>query len=120
MMKELDGRLVLELVPALLQRVAEFHPFRPGVEIATLYEEPTGSSAALLRYAAGAEVPWHRHTGYEHIFVLEGEQEDDHGSYAAGSFVVNAPGTEHRVRSPSGCLALLIWQKPVVFLASVS
>jgi len=120
MTAELEGRVVLELIPELLKRTADFRLLRPGVEIATLYEDPAGASAALLRYAPGAEVPRHRHPGYEHIFVLEGEQSDDRGVYRAGTFAVNRPGTEHRVWSSTGCLALLIWQLPVVFLASVS
>ena len=116
---EPPGHLVLSLVPHLLTQAASFRELRPGVEIATLYEDASGATAALLRYAPGAEVPWHRHPGYEHIFVVEGEQQDDRGQYPAGTLVVNAPGTQHRVSSPKGCLALLIWQQPVVFLTAV-
>jgi anti-sigma factor ChrR (cupin superfamily) len=71
---------------------------------------------ALLRYAAGAEVPVHRHDGYEFIYVLEGEQSDERGSYSAGSFVINEPGVSHAVVSAGGCVVLIHWQRPVVFL----
>jgi anti-sigma factor ChrR (cupin superfamily) len=93
-----------------------FATLRPGVEIHVLHEAPDGARAAILRYAAGAEVPPHRHEGLEYIYVLEGEQSDEKGTYGAGSFVVNEPGGSHRVSSRSGCVVLIIWQRPVVFL----
>jgi anti-sigma factor ChrR (cupin superfamily) len=90
---------------------------RPGVEMHRLYgDEGGGPSAALLRYAPGASVPRHGHPGHEHVFVLEGSQVDDHGTYAAPCFVVNPPGSSHAVRSPDGCLVLVIWTQPVVFV----
>jgi anti-sigma factor ChrR (cupin superfamily) len=93
-----------------------FRPLRPGVEIHVLHETPEGARAAVLRYAPGAEVPAHRHEGYEYIYVLEGEQGDERGTYAAGSLVVNAPGAVHRVTSPQGCVVLILWLRPVAFL----
>jgi anti-sigma factor ChrR (cupin superfamily) len=94
----------------------QFQPLRPGVEIHVLHEAPDGARAAVLRYAPGAEVPPHRHEGYEYIYVLEGEQGDERGSYPAGSFVVNEPGFVHRVSSPGGCVVLILWLRPVVFV----
>lgn len=91
-----------------------WQPFRPGVEIYWLYGDSTGPAAALLRYAPGAQVPHHDHTGYEHIIVLSGSQRDQHQTYSIGSLVVNAPGTDHRVTSDEGCLVLIIWEKPVL------
>jgi len=93
-----------------------FQDLRDGVEIHVLHEAPDGARAAILRYRPGAEVPPHRHEGYEYIYVLEGAQSDERGSYSAGSFVVNAPGHTHRVRSETGCVVLIIWQRPVVFI----
>jgi anti-sigma factor ChrR (cupin superfamily) len=93
-----------------------FRELRPGVEIHILHEAPDGARVAILRYAPGAEVPVHRHEGYEYIYVLQGEQSDERGSYEAGSFVVNEPGMTHRVASKSGCIVLILWQRPVVFL----
>lgn len=106
------------LIPDLLAggwRRLAFANFRPGIEIHRLYGDGTGPSAALLRYAPGASVALHEHTGFEHVLVLEGEQEDARGRYPAGTLVVNPPASRHAVASRRGCVALLIWEKPVRF-----
>ncbi len=101
-----------------------FVPLYDGVDMLRLYgpdprdqltrsEEP---SAALLRYQPGAQVPRHRHRGYEHILVLSGSQSDERGSYGRGALVVNPPGSNHTVRSEEGCLVLIIWDHPVEVL----
>jgi anti-sigma factor ChrR (cupin superfamily) len=97
-------------------RSLAFAPFYPGVEIHRIYGDGTGPSAALLRYQAGAGVPLHEHLGFEHVLMLEGTQEDERGAYSAGTLVVHPPGTRHRVSSAGGCVALLIWEKPVRIL----
>jgi anti-sigma factor ChrR (cupin superfamily) len=94
----------------------QFQELRPGVDIHVLHETPDGARAAILRYAAGAEVPPHRHAGHEYIYVLQGEQSDERGRYGAGCFVVNEPGSIHRVTSEHGCTVLIIWLRPVVFV----
>ena len=92
-------------------------PFRPGVERHDLYDcGPEGPASALLRYAPGATVPAHQHAGFEHIYVIAGAQEDENGRYEAGTMVINPPGTRHFVRSPEGCLVLVVWLKPVRFV----
>ena len=106
--------------PDLIQRAKQpdfpWEPLRPGIEIHRLYGDANaGPSAALLRYAPGAVLARHEHPGHEHIFVLEGAQADEHGTYAAPCFVVNPPGSAHDVRSPDGCLVLIIWEEPVRF-----
>ncbi len=99
-----------------LQSAADWQAFRPGVTAHWLYDEGNGGPAAvLLRYEAGARVAEHEHVGYEHMFVLEGDEFDEHGSYPAGSFVVNPPGTRHSPGSVGGCVALLIYEKAVRF-----
>lgn len=91
-----------------------WQPFRPGVDMVRLYpSEPDGAAAALLRYQPGASVPYHRHTGFEHVLVLSGSQTDDNGTYGEGTLVVNPPGTCHTVSSPKGCIVLAIWAKPI-------
>jgi anti-sigma factor ChrR (cupin superfamily) len=93
-----------------------WQPFRLGVEICTLYcEENNGPTAALLRYAPGAKVPLHHHTGYEHIIILSGSQSDDHTEYGEGTLIISKPGTQHRVSSAGGCIVLAIWNSPVEF-----
>lgn len=91
-----------------------WQPFREGVDIAPIL---TGEPAvALLRYAPGSGVPAHRHRGLETILVLEGEQSDERGTYAAGSLILNPEGSSHRVWSEPGCVVLIQWTRPVEFL----
>jgi anti-sigma factor ChrR (cupin superfamily) len=111
------------VVSGLLQRAASlrhedgWEPFRPGVQIRRLYQTPeNGPTAALLCYEPGASVPIHEHSGYEHILVLDGSQSDEHGRYAAGTFVINRPGSSHRVASETGCVVLIVWERGVKFL----
>ncbi len=97
-------------------RTAPFEPFREGVEICHISGDPDGASVALLRYQPGASVPFHEHTGLETILVLEGSQTDESGTYRAGTFVTNAAGTRHSVRSHDGCVVLIHWERPVRML----
>jgi anti-sigma factor ChrR (cupin superfamily) len=109
-------RTVLTLDPDALARLEGYEPLRPGIDILYLYRDgASGSSCALLKYQPGAEVPEHVHQGFEHVYVLSGEQSDARGSYRKGSFVINPPGTAHRVWSKEGCLVLIVWQRPVIF-----
>jgi anti-sigma factor ChrR (cupin superfamily) len=91
--------------------------YKEGVDIFRLYGDGiSGPTAALLRYHKGGEVPAHVHMGYEHILMLAGSQEDEHGIYNSGTLMINPPGTKHTVRSPAGCIVLAIYEKPVRFL----
>lgn len=92
-----------------------WEPFRPGIRVHWLYRTADdGPASAFLRYEAGASVPMHRHPGYEHLLVLSGSQSDEGGRYAAGTFVINPPGSRHSVRSEEGCVVLLVWEQPVI------
>ncbi len=98
-------------------RELAFEPFRDRVEIHWLERGADGDpSVALLRYAAGARVPRHRHAGLETIVVLDGSQSDAQGTYAKGSVVINRPGTAHEVWSDEGCVVLIQWDRPVEIL----
>jgi len=98
-------------------RPSDWKPFHPGVTAYWFYDEHnSGAAAVLLRYEAGAHVPLHEHLGYEHLYVLEGDQLDENGSYPAGSFVIHPPGTKHSPSSVGGCVALLIYEKGVRFV----
>lgn len=90
--------------------------FREGIEIYPIYKCKQGCSAALLRYAPGASVPAHTHTGYEHILVLAGDQQDEIDHYRQGTLMISPPGSSHSITSPAGCIVLAIWEKPVRFL----
>ncbi|WP_116134542.1 cupin domain-containing protein [Tropicimonas sp. IMCC34043] len=95
-------------------REAAFAPFQEGVEICPLIEGAPG--VALLRYAPGAGVPRHLHTGLETILVLEGTQSDERGDYPEGSLILNPEGSSHSVWSDAGCTVLIQWERPVTFL----
>lgn len=104
-------------VPGLLGgswKDAVFEPFREGVEICPLRRHDP--AVALLRYAPGASVPRHLHTGLESIVVLDGVQSDERGDYPAGSLILNPEGSAHSVWSGPGCVVLIQWERPVRFL----
>ena len=91
-----------------------FEPFREGITICRLLE---GTPAiAVLRYAPGARVPLHEHTGAEMIVVLQGSQSDESGTYRHGDIVINPAGSRHSVWSDDGCVVLLHWAQPVRFI----
>lgn len=93
-----------------------WEPFKEGIDISHIYgDDSQGPSAALLRYAAGAKVPTHVHSGYEHILILSGSQSDGVAVYEKGSLMISAPGSRHRITSDQGCVVLAIWQAPVRF-----
>ncbi|WP_350203807.1 cupin domain-containing protein [Algiphilus sp.] len=97
----------------------QWTPLLDGVRMRLLHPGSRNHArVALLRYEAGACVPWHRHSGDEHVYVLEGEQQDERGRYAAGSYVFNPAQSGHSVQSPRGCLVLIHWLGPVVFEAA--
>ncbi len=97
-------------------RELEFEPFREGVDVHYLWDTGEGPVWAFLRYAAGAAVPTHLHTGLETILVVEGSQSDEHGRYPQGSMICNPPGSKHSVWSVDGCVVLIQWEKPVIIL----
>ncbi|MEP2427177.1 cupin domain-containing protein [Roseobacter sp.] len=103
-------------IPGLLGRFADlpFERFREGVDIH--YLKRGAPAVAVLRYAPGARVPLHRHTGLETILVLSGEQSDERGTYPQGAFVLNPEGTAHSVWSQTGCVVLIQWERPVEIL----
>jgi anti-sigma factor ChrR (cupin superfamily) len=101
------------LLPTGWQEMA-FSAFREGVEICVLRD--ADPKVALLRYAPGASVPRHVHTGLETILVLEGTQSDERGDYPAGALVLNPEGTVHSVWSEPGCVVLIQWERPVRFV----
>ncbi len=114
--ENLAGFLRLSLTDLARDR-HEWPELGPGVRQKILREGPLpGERTSLLSYVPGAKVPRHRHVGEETILVLEGAQGDETGSYAAGSWLVNREGTEHSVTSPQGCLVIIHWRAPVVFL----
>lgn len=107
-----DPVVVPDLCGAALHALP-FQPFRDGVEILPI--RSGAPAVALLRYAPGARVPEHEHTGLETIYVLEGSQSDERGTYPAGALVLNPEGSRHTVWSGPGCVVLIQWERPVRF-----
>ncbi len=93
-----------------------WQPFHEGVEIHRLYGDgSSGPSAALIRFRPGGQVPWHVHTGFEHIIVLHGTQRDQNSTAAAGTLMINTPSTAHSVTSDDGCIVLAIYEASARF-----
>ena len=79
----------------------------PGLEVMPLHA--FGSEhVALVRWAPGTVFQPHSHPGGEEILVLAGVFQDEYGSYPAGSWLRNPPGSVHRPWSEAGCT---IWVK---------
>ena len=94
-----------------------WQPFFEGAEIHRLYGDgKDGPTAALIRFREEARVPVHLHEGYEHVFILTGEQRDQNATRRRGAFTINPPGTAHGVFSKAGTIVLVVYEKPVVFL----
>ena len=92
-------------------------PGREGVEIVPLYMTSDtgadGPAAALVRYQPGAQVKRHRHPGYELILVLSGELINDTGRHPPGTLEICPPDSTHALSSETGCVFLVVWEKPV-------
>jgi anti-sigma factor ChrR (cupin superfamily) len=84
-------------------------PF-PGVEIRQLFvDKLTGTVTTLLRAAAGAVYPAHRHGGLEHVYVIDGDLIFDDHTLETGDYEVSGGATRHSsITSKTGCLALII------------
>jgi anti-sigma factor ChrR (cupin superfamily) len=94
-----------------------WQPFVNGAEIHRLYGDgKAGPTAVLIRFREETQVPVHLHEGYEHIFILAGEQRDQNAIRNRAAFTINPPGTVHGVSSKAGTIVLVIYEKPVVFL----
>lgn len=117
-MENENGPIILRdlFALALNSEIPAWRHFREGVEIHPIYTDNAGCSAALLRYAPGSSVPVHKHTGYEHILIISGEQSDGQRRYQSGDLIISRPGSTHAITSDSGCIVLAVWEKPVSFI----
>ncbi len=64
----------------------------------------SGRVTSLVRYDPGSRFPPHEHPDGEEILVLEGIFADEHGSYPAGTYLLNPQGFRHAPRSDEGCI----------------
>ncbi|NLS13412.1 cupin [Vibrio sp. SM6] len=67
----------------------------------------SGRATSLVKFAANATFTPHEHPGGEEIFVLDGVFSDEHGDYAAGSYLRNPANSHHTSFSRSGCTLLV-------------
>lgn len=79
----------------------------PGLAVMPLHQFGS-EQVALVRWAPGTVFQPHRHLGGEEILVLEGVFQDEAGTYPAGSWLRNPPGSVHSPWSDQGCT---IWVK---------
>ncbi|NDI84263.1 cupin [Undibacterium sp. B2R-29] len=70
--------------------------------------EEVARATSLVRYAAGMQFFSHEHELGEEFLVLEGDFNDEYGSYGPGSYVKNPPGSKHTPFTVHGCT---IWVK---------
>ncbi len=67
----------------------------------------SGQVTSIVRYQPGARFSAHSHPYGEEILVLSGVFEDEQGSYPAGSYLRNPPGSRHSPASSEGCELLV-------------
>ena len=68
-------------------------------------------ATTIVRYAPNSRFPAHTHGGGEEFLVLDGVFQDEHGDFAAGSYVRNPPGSRHTPGSAPGCTIFVkLWQ----------
>jgi anti-sigma factor ChrR (cupin superfamily) len=68
-------------------------------------------ATSIVRYAPQSHFSAHTHDGGEEFLVLEGVFQDEHGDYAAGSYIRNPPTSSHTPGSRTGCTIFVkLWQ----------
>ena len=82
---------------------------QPGLHGKNLWADAaTQRRAVMTRFAAGAQLPKHRHTGDELVFVIEGAIADEFGTLSAGNVGYRPNGCVHSVSSTNGATVLAI------------
>lgn len=76
-----------------------------GVQRRLLHREgeEVARATSIVRYAPGSQFPRHVHELGEELFVLDGELQDESGSYGPGTYIRNPAGSAHAPSSVSGC-----------------
>ncbi|MBV8732978.1 MAG: cupin domain-containing protein [Acidobacteriia bacterium] len=108
--RELLSRLSSEhRVVRAEEQLWEKTPF-PGIEIRRLFvDKATGMVTTLLRAAAGAVYPAHRHGGLEQVYVIDGDLIFDDHTLETGDYEASREASEHSsITTKDGCLALIV------------
>jgi anti-sigma factor ChrR (cupin superfamily) len=96
---------------------AAWHPgLVSGLEVMPLHAFGS-EQVALVRWAPGTHFQAHSHPSGEEIYVIDGVFQDEQGTYPAGSWMRNPPGSVHRPWSDAGCT---IWVKTGHLPATIS
>ncbi len=64
-------------------------------------------ATSIVRYAPASKFFSHRHELGEEFFVLEGDFNDEYGSYGPGTYVKNPPLSQHAPFTVDGCTILV-------------
>jgi anti-sigma factor ChrR (cupin superfamily) len=68
-------------------------------------------ATTIVRFAPKSHFSPHVHGGGEEFIVLEGVFQDEHGDFAAGTYVRNPPTSKHTPGSDEGCVIFVkLWQ----------
>lgn len=87
-----------------------------GVELAPLRVVGGAAGTALLRFAAGARSPAHRHPGGEDLYVVSGRLRVGDVVLGAGDFLHTAPGGVHDAEAEAATLVLVTVPEPIEVL----
>lgn len=74
-----------------------------GLSVMPLHQFGT-EHVALVKWEPGTRFVNHMHPGGEEIFVVSGTFADEHGTYEAGTWIRNPPGSVHSPYSEEGCV----------------
>src|SRR5690606_35300886 len=89
----------------------------PGAHFKLLHANAaTGHFTLLIRFAAGAEAPIHRHVGAVEGYMLEGGfyyKDDPDTRFDAGSYLYEEEGAVHQPVSPHGGVMFAVFHGPV-------
>ncbi|HEY0960793.1 MAG TPA: cupin domain-containing protein [Pseudomonadales bacterium] len=86
---------------------AEWHRYDHGIEVLPLHRH-NAEQVVLVRLPASAPGIPHAHPGGEEIFVISGTLRDEYGTYPAGTWLRQAPGSAH---VPVALDDALLWVK---------
>jgi len=88
----------------------EWQELGPGISCKVLATDTERNRVSLVvRLAAGADYPPHRHAGIEEVYMLEGELKVDDKTLYPGDYLRSEPGTvDRRVWTETGCSCVLL------------
>jgi anti-sigma factor ChrR (cupin superfamily) len=92
---------------AIQTQQGSWHETQPGLRYQLLHSHGD-ESVALVELKAGVPGITHTHSGGEEIFVIKGVLQDEFGTYPAGTWLRQPPGSAH---GPYAVEDVLLWVK---------